>query len=167
MSVESIIKGIQEKKPQKAVNMKDELVVMKEMLNDHDFKASVYGKEGIEGYVCPAEDIDLVVSNVIAKTTGVNTQEAQKLAADYEYTNQDAQSMINVSKEFVNVYMDTGRKLSFGKREDSDISIIQKNIPAGKRHISKKTGIDENGKDIRETVYVDVKAHKSLKVVAK
>ena len=168
MTVENTIKEIQEKRTQKSANVKDEIPVMQSLLNDHEFKAAVYdGKGNVEDYVCPAEDMDSIVGGIISKTTGINSQEAEKLAYDYEYTKQDASKMINVSKEFVNSYMETGRKLPLGKRDKADISLIQKIIPQGQRHISKKIGIDENGKDIRETVYVNVEEHKSIRVISK
>lgn len=167
MSVQSIIKEVQARRTQKSVNIKEENLVMKELLNDREFKAAVYGKDGIEDYMCPAEEMDNMVGGIISKTTGISAQEAEKLAIDYEYTKSDAGHMINVSKEYFNVYLETGRKMALGKREGSDISIVQKIIPESQRHVSKKIGIDENGNDLRETIYVDVKEHKSIKVIAK
>jgi len=167
MSVEQIIQEVQGRRTQRSVNVKEENLVMKELLNDRSFKAAVYGKDGVEDYICPAEEMDSMVGGIISKTTGISQPEAEKLAIEYEYTKNDAGHMINVSKEFVNTYMDTGRKMSLGKRKDSDISIAQKEVPARMRHVSKKIGIDEKGEDIRETIYVDVKEHKSIRVISK
>ena len=167
MSVENLIKEIQERRTQKSVNVKDERLVCKELLNDRTFKAAVYGKDGIEDYVCPAEEIDSMVSGIISKTTGIGSQEAAKLAEEYEYTNQDADHMITFSKEFVNVYMDTGRKLSLGKRENADISLVQKIVPASVKSVPKKVGINEDGSAIIQFVDKDIKEHKSIKVINK
>lgn len=168
MSVLEMVKEIRENTSQKSINKKQEVLVYQELLNDHTYKASVLNKKGeVEDYICPAEEMDNMSSNIISKTTGMGLGESAKLMETYEYTKNDAQHMLNTSKEFLNVYLETGRKISLGKRVDTDITLEQKVVQASKRHFSKKVGIDENGKDIRETVYKDVPEHKTIKVKCK
>ena len=49
----------------------------------------------------------------------------------YEFKNKDAQGLIGFSKEFVNTYLQTGRKLPLGARERSNVSLIRKTHPGG------------------------------------
>ena len=37
--------------------------------------------------------------------------------------------MINISKQFIHTYLETGRKLPLGGREKSNISLVNKTIP--------------------------------------
>ena len=52
----------------------------------------------------------------------------RSLVNAYEFTRVDAAAMVNMSKEFVNTYLQTGRKLPLGGRKNSDIELMWKNI---------------------------------------
>lgn len=146
---------------------KDEERVMRQMLNDREFEVTVWGKDGqVEGQYSPAQDARDMIASVISSTTKISQDEAKVLAADHEFKKSEAQSMIRVSKEFVNTYLQTGRKLPLGGRENSDVALSLKDV--GQREITfpKKVGVDSNGEGIYEKGKATIAAHSSLKVHA-
>ena len=116
-SVRELINEINTTRTQASSKAKDEVRVMKAMLNEPEFKVDVYGKSGVEGQYCPYEESRIMVSNIIKNTTKVSQQEAMSLANSYEFGNQEATIMVGLSKEFINTYIETGRKLPLGGRE--------------------------------------------------
>ena len=127
-NVKLLVKDIKENLDKKTASQKDERSVMKAMLNDPNFKVGVYSKAGKVDEYSPYEDSRKLFANVISTTTKMSGSEALELAKGYEVTKSDADSMINISKEFVNTYLNTGRKLPLGGRETSNISLIKKEV---------------------------------------
>ena len=126
VSVKELVHEIDSTRTQTSASAKDETRVMRAMLNDPDFKVDVYSKSGISGQYCPYEEARSMVANIIKDTTKVSTKEAIELADNYEFGKQEATIMVGLSKEFINTYMDTGRKLPLGGREKSNVSIAKK-----------------------------------------
>lgn len=145
-------------------SQKDELSIMKAMLNDKSYKVDVYGPNGIEGQFCPAESIRNTMSSVISNTTGISEEESKQLMSNYEFKSSEAKGLIDTSKEFINTYMHTGRKLPLGGRETSNVSLIKKVIPAGIVKYPVKVGEDKNGKSICESEETFVGEYTSIKV---
>lgn len=143
-------------KKQRSVSRKDEVTVMKAMLNDKSFSVGVYDKTGKVGEYNPAEDARKMLANVVATTTRISSKEAEDLVSNYEFTKSDATTMVNVSKEFINTYLPTGRKLALGGRETSDIKLLWKNIA------EKTTGVPSKGSKDRSCTVVP--AHDGIKV---
>lgn len=154
-----IIEGIRMGLTQKGSSLKDENTVMRAMLNDKDFKVDVYSKNGVVGQVCPYDEARELATSLISKTASIPVAEAKVLADNHNFTKSESQNMVNISKEFINTYMETGRKLSLGKREESDISLIPKYVETTTRSYPKKNpdGSYTKGE-------VEVPAHKSIKV---
>lgn len=90
------------------------------MLNDPSYVVGIYTKDGKVGEYSPYADSRKMIAEVIAETTGISANESESLANAYEFTKSNATSMINLSKEFVNTYLQTGRKLPLGGREKMD-----------------------------------------------
>lgn len=109
-------------------SQKDEKEVMKAMLNDPEYKVGVYSKDGKTGEYCPYEDSRAMFGNIISSTTHMNAAEAETLAKNYEVTGKDAETMVGISKEFINTYLSTGRKLPLGGREDMNVSLEKKYV---------------------------------------
>lgn len=127
-NVNLLIKDIKENLEKKTASQKDERSVMKAMLNDPNFEVGIYSKDGKTGTYSPYEDSREMMGNIISATTKMNKNEALELAKAYEVTKNDADTFINISKEFINTYMETGRKLPLGGREKSNISLIKKEV---------------------------------------
>lgn len=166
VNVRDLVREIKEGLSQKSASQKDEIRVMREMLNDKSYEVGVYGKEGLEGTFCPAREARDMISSVIASTTKISMAEAQQLAENHEFKKSEAAAMVGISKEFINTYLETGRKLPLGGREYSDVSLISKEVQATTRPYPKKVGIDEQGNPIYETAQIEVKPHRSAKVIA-
>ena len=113
-------------------SQKDEVAIMKAMLNDKTYRVGVYSSSGLQSEYCPAVEIRKTLSSIVQNATGIPSNEADTLMDRYEFKNQDAQGMIGFSKEFVNTYLQTGRKLPLGGRARSNISIIKKTVPGGR-----------------------------------
>ena len=145
-------------------SQKDELAIMRAMLNDKSYQVNVYGNEGIQYQYCPALAIRDTCSSIITNSTGISMQESTKIMENYEFKPHEAKNLIDLSKEFVNTYLETGRKLPLGGRERSNVSLIKKIIPAGKIAYPVKVGEDENGKAICESKETHVEEYDSIRV---
>ena len=116
-TVQSLVKEIKDGLSQVSSSAKDEVRVMQAMLNDTEYEVGVYTNSGFKENYNPAKDFKGMLSGVIASTTKISKEEASSLANAHEVTKSEATTMVNVSKEFVNTYISTGRKLPFGGRE--------------------------------------------------
>lgn len=159
----TVIEGIKENLSQRSASQKDEVKVMQTMLNDKEYSATVYGSEGAIGTYCPAADARSMLTSVIADTTKISKNEAAALADAHQFSKAEASSMIGVSKEFINCYMQTGRKLPLGGREMSNASLIGIDMAESTTRYPKKVGIDESGNAIYENTEKAVPAHLKVK----
>ena len=127
-SAYDIIKDVKSNVTQCSSSKKDEITVMQAMMNDTNFSVDVYSKDGKVDEYYPSRELRKVVTNVVASTTHIPVKEATELVNAYEFTRVDAAAMVNMSKEFVNTYLQTGRKLPLGGRKNSDVELMWKNI---------------------------------------
>ena len=127
-SAYDIIKDVKSNVTQCSSSKKDEITVMQAMMNDTNFSVDVYSKGGKVDEYYPSRELRKVVTNVVASTTHIPVKEATELVNANEFTRVDAAAMVNMSKEFVNTYLQTGRKLPLGGRKNSDIELMWKNI---------------------------------------
>lgn len=164
--VEQMVLDIKTNLSQKSSSHKDEVAVMQAMLNDTSYKVSVYSRDkDVETY-CPAEEARNMISSVIAATTKVGTAEADALAAEYQFTKSNADVMVGISKEFINTYVQTGRKLPLGGRENSNVSLEAREIKEKECGFPKKIGVDTNGEDIYKNIVSKVPAHGGIKAAS-
>lgn len=162
--VEELLKNI--KGVTCTASKKDEIRVMKAMLNDKNFKVTVYDKCGKEEEYCPSKSIRTMCASVMSSAAKIPMAEAEHLMESHEFKRSEAEAMIDFSKEYINTYLQTGRKLPLGGRKMSNISIALKHIPGGTRTFPKKVGIDSDGKAIYKTGTSYVKPYDSIKVYA-
>ena len=127
-SADDIIKDVKSNVTQCSSSKKDEITVMQAMMNDTNFSVDVYSKGGKVDEYYPSRELRKVVTNVVASTTHIPVKEATELVNAYEFTRVDAAAMVTMSMEFVNTYLQTGRKLPLGGRKNSDIELMWKNI---------------------------------------
>ena len=125
----------------------------------------VYDKNGVSGSYCPYEESRIMLSSIIKDTTKINSAEASELAYNYEFGKKESTIMVGISKEFVNTYIETGRKLPLGGREKSNISLAKKVKPAKANTYPKKVGVNADGTDKYETVNEGmIPEHNSIRV---
>lgn len=164
-TVMELVKEINETRTQTSASNKDELKVMQAMLNDPDFVVDVYGKSGVIGQYCPYDDAHNMAANIIKGAAKISTKEAEHLAESYEFTKSDANTFINISKEFINTYVETGRKLPLGGREKSNIALSKKVKGERSNNFPKKVGVNDDGSDKYESCGEGIiPAHNSLRV---
>ena len=113
---------------QKSSSKKDEITVMKALINDPQYKVDVYDNSGKCGEYYPGKEFRKLITNVISDVTKMPKKEAAELVDSYDFGKSDASTMVQFSKEFVNTYLQTGRKLPLGGRETSNIELEWKNI---------------------------------------
>ena len=147
----------------KSASRKDEIKVMQAMLNDTSYEVDVYNKDGVESTYNPAKDFRNMCSNIISKSAKIPFAEATNLVDKYEVTKSDASSMVNISKEFVNTYIHSGRKLPLGGREFSDVSLEIKEVEQKETGFPKKIGVDPSGKAIYKTESITIPSHTGVK----
>lgn len=164
--VTKMIAEIKDNLSQASSSQKDELRVMQAMLNDTSYEVGIYGKDGLEKTYNPSKDARHMCAGVIATAAKISQSEAENLMEDYEFKKSDANTMVNISKEFVNTFIQTGRKLPLGAREKSNVSISLKEVEATTRSYPKKVGINADGSARYEKAATEVPAHQSIKVHA-
>ena len=151
---------------QKSASRKDEVRIMQAMLSDPTYKVNVYGKDGIESVYCPAEDYRHMCASVMSHVAKIPMAEANQLMEGYQVSKDEANSAINMSKEFVITFLKTGRKLPLGPRETSDISLSHKVVEASTRLYPQKVGVNDDGSDRYSKTATTVPAHDSIRVHA-
>lgn len=162
--------GTNERKIYDTKNRRDEQRVMRALMNDMNYEVDVYktGHEGPVNKINPSKLLKTTVANAMTKITGMNRVEAAHLMSLYEFDNHDANRMLEFTKEFINVYLQTGRKLPLGGRKDSDISLVGRVMESNTLKYPVKTGkVDENGKEIFETKEVEVPEYRYAKAYCK
>ena len=145
-------------------SQKDEITVMKGILNDPSYEVSIYDKTGCIGIYNPSKEFRSMISGIITNSIGIQPNESKRIMDHYEFSNNDAKVMINFSKEFINSYMQTGRKMSLGGREKSDTSIIKRSIPGGVIKSPEIIGYNENGPIYSNTKETKLEEYETIKV---
>ena len=114
-------------------SQKDEVSVMRAMLNDPSFKVSIYDRnKGLVGTRCPREEATKFVASTASAITGLDQAQANELAQNYEFTKKDATFLIENARDFTTTYLETGRKMPIVQSEKSEASLIV-------RHVDQKT----------------------------
>lgn len=160
MNVQELISDIKNNLSQKSSSNRDEVRVIRAMLNDRNFKVTTYSNNGTSEH-CPAEDYRAMLSGVIASTTKISKAEADNLANSYEAKKSDAETMVQLSKDFINCSLRTGRKINLGGTEKSNISIQLKEIEEGVKRYPKK-----NADGTYTKAETRIPAHEGLKVTS-
>lgn len=138
--VEELLHDINVNLSQKSASQKDEVRVMQEMLNDKSYIVGEYDKRGKIGEYCPSESARKIVASVIANGCRIPMSEAKGIAENYEFTRPESAEMIAISKEFVNTYIQTGRKLPLGGRSDMSVSLSLKEVPVQNKKLPNGNG---------------------------
>ena len=149
-------------------SQKEEIRVMKTLMNDTEYEVDVYSNNGKISKFNPSNTLRETLSNIIHSTTHISKEESDILMKQYEFNNKEAENLLNISKEFIHTYLETGKKLSLGGREKSDISFHKKTVDS--YHISSPI-LQPDGTYIRkgtiiptyETIKVDNKCPSWIK----
>jgi hypothetical protein len=105
-------------------------------------------------------------STIISTATKIPQAEADHIMESYEVKKTEATSMVNISKEFVNTFIHTGRKMPLGAREKSDVSLSLKTVEASTRLYPQKVGVSDDGSAVYSKTPATIPAHESVRVHA-
>lgn len=137
--LEQLVYDIRKSTNQVAINKVDEVRVMTSMLNDKEFSLGVYDKtQGYIGQRSPHDEAVKFVKNVISGATGLDSKDSMHLAENYEFTKKDSNFLLSNMRDFINVYMTTGRKINIIQSADTDASLFTKTIKATEKLIPDK-----------------------------
>lgn len=168
LTVKEMVSTIKKELRQSSASSKDEVSVMMAMVNDKTFSVDELGTDGkIVSSYCPAEVAQDLAASIIKGSTKVSNAEAEELAKNHQFSKKEAGAMVTLSKEFVNVYLDTGRKLKFGDREGKSLVLSQKDKEASTCTFPKRVGYSEDGKAIYQLSAAEIPAYKEIKAVSR
>lgn len=160
-NVNTLVKQIKEGLSQVNASHKDEVAVMQAMLNDPSYEVQVFAKNGTTSTYNPCKEFRGMCSTIISSTTKIPASESQTLMEGYTVKKSEADAMVGISKEFVNTFLHTGRKLPLGGREMSDISLRMKEVPETTRSCPRRVGVDQYSR-----VPTTIPAHEVIRVHA-
>ncbi|MCM1223420.1 MAG: hypothetical protein NC548_54125 [Lachnospiraceae bacterium] len=166
VTVKELLTDISTNLSQKSSSHKDEVRVMQAMISDPSYEVTVYGKNGPEGTYSPTSDFRNMCASVMSHTAKISGNEAKQLMDGYTASKAEAEAMVGISKEFINTFIQTGRKLPLGSREKSDASLSLKKVEASTRLYPQKVGVNDNGSDRYVKTATSVPAHESIRVHA-
>lgn len=165
-SVKGLVNEIKTGLSQTSSSHKDEVRVMKAMLNDPSYEVSVYSKDGVVDTYNPCKDFRAMCSSIVSSAAKVPQAEAANMMETYEVKKSEAASMVNISKEFVNTFLHTGRKLPMGAREKSDVSLSLKMVAPSTRLYPQKVGVNDDGSARYSKSPTTVPEHEAIRVHA-
>ena len=166
VNTSTLIKEIKDGLSQVNASHKDEIAVMQSMLNDPTYEVTTYGKTGPNGTYNPCKDFRGMCASIISSTTKIPIEESQGLMEHHTVRKAEADTMVNVSKEFVNTFLHTGRKLPLGGRENSDVSLFLKDVPETTRSCPRRVGVNPDGSGQYDRVPTTIAAHEAVRVHA-
>lgn len=160
--VVDVIKTIKGNVKQHSSSIRDEVTVMQALMNDKDYAVEVYKKDEKELYY-PGQEFRGMISDVISSTTKINKDESSALVDKYDFKRSQAQAMVDISKQFIHSYLDTGRKMKLGGRETSNVSLMKKEFEPGMRKYPARIGTADDGRSIMRTNEKWVGAYSGIK----
>ena len=139
-SMELLMKQIQEVTArQKSQNKGDEVAVAQALLNDPDFKVGIYDKnKGLIGTRNVHEEAVSFIASVSSEITGLDRKTSEELASKYTFTKKDANFIINTTRDFIQTYLNTGRKFNLVQSENSEANIFLKPTPPKEKLVPTK-----------------------------
>nr|DAK74432.1 MAG TPA: hypothetical protein [Caudoviricetes sp.] len=162
-NVENLVKQINASLNRVSSSGKDEVDVMRAMMNDTKYHVTLYPAK--EEYN-PSSSLRGMCANIISSTTNISKNEAKDLVQNYEFTKSDAETMVEFSKEYITTYMKTGRKLPLGGREKSNVILQPKHVKSREINIPKSDGVKAD-KKIKTPEYEGIKVSNKIPKWAK
>jgi len=157
--VEDLMKELSEK-GSKRPSAKDETQIMMGILNDTSFKVTTNVTKECAGELhCPAELFKSVIASAISDTTKMSRDEATSLAESFEISPKDANSMVQVSKDFINTTLDCGKRISLGDLPTRKVSLETKTVAERERECIKP--------QTKEKITVKTPEYNTVKAIGK
>ena len=160
--VEELVNEIRTNHKQVSSSQKDEVAIMQAMMNDTSYEVGVYGTKGKVDTYKPAESFKTFGANLLSTAAKIPKEESKQLMESYQATKTDAAALVDLSKEFVNTYLDTGRKLTLGGREKSNYALSMKEVDTSVKTYQKSVS-QPDGSTKWEPTQKTIPSHKKLK----
>lgn len=158
--LEKVINEVKQSAKQIAINKTDEIKVMTAMLNDKDFKYQKYEKNiGRVGEINPRSQMVNLSTDIIFRATGLEKKNCNILAENLVFTKKDAQTIIDLNKEFLDVYTTTGRKINLIQNEKTEANVYTKEIGSSVKAVPNKE--DGTIKSIKTSPYIKLASQSS------
>ena len=137
--LEQLISDIRKNTKQIAINKVDEVRVMRSMLNDKEYSIGVYDKtQGYIGQKSPRDNAVKFVKNIVQGATGLDSKDSMHLAQNYEFTNRDANFLLENMRDYLYVYTSTGRKINIMQSADTEAAIFIREVKSSDKLIPDK-----------------------------
>ena len=156
-SLMQTIEDIKSNVKQHSASTKDEITVMQE------YESTIYKNSGKTETFAPGREFRGMISDIMSSAAKINKVEAEKLVDGYDFRRSQAEVMVGVAKDFIVNYCDTGRKIKLGGREDSNVSLMKKDYPAGMRRYPTRIGTNTDGSAIMGVGEVWVDGYSGIK----
>lgn len=135
-ATDKLIDDIVNKTTQTSTNRADEVAVMQSMLNDKEFAIGIFDrKDGYVGSRSPRKEAIQLTVDTLSSITGMTSSEALAMSQNHEFTKKDATHFINISKDFVGTYLQTGRKLNVVSDPRVEATINLKTVEAHNKSV--------------------------------
>ena len=137
--LDKLVGEIKKNTHQIAINKVDEVRVMKCMLNDPDFSVGIYDKaQGYIGQRSPHDSAVKFVKNIVQGATGLDSKDSLHLAQNYQFTNRDANFLLDNMRDFLYVYTGTGRKINVMQSADTEAALFIRPVKSVDKQIPDK-----------------------------
>jgi hypothetical protein len=158
--LEKVLGEVKQSAKQIAINKTDEVKVMVAMLNDKEFKYQKYEKNvGRVGEINPRSQMVNLATDIIFNATGLEKKNCAYLADNLTFTKKDAQTIIELNKEFLDVYTSTGRKINLIQNERTEANVYTKKMGSTTKAIPNKE--DGTIKNIKTSPYTKLASQSS------
>ena len=144
-TVKELVEEIKTNLTQTSSSAKDELRVAQTMLNDPTYVVDVYDKNGVAEQYCPYTETRKMVTSILKSA---DVAEPETVAEEFKFSKEDAEVMVDFGKEFVNTFLQTGRKLPLGSRARSNCALVLKTKPAHTNSFPVPKAVDDNGERV-------------------
>ena len=105
------------------------------------------------------------VKNIVAGTTGLDQKDSQLLAENYEFTKRDSAFLLDNMRDFLYVYMTTGRKINIMQSATTEACLYTKEMDATTKMVPDKEHPGQT-KSVKTKPYTKlVTANKSPKYI--
>ena len=152
-------------KPKKTFSRSDFDKMLKAMLNDTDYKAVYCSTKNGEMVKNEVEVVKMFRASLkrLLTASGVDAQEAENMAATYQFTNVDG--WYELFSEIIYQYMSAGKKFDFPTRETFKGSLTIKDVEKsiGTYRSIKKPGDKSPAKEFK----IETKSHQILEKKSK
>lgn len=124
---------------QKSQSISDQIRVQQMLLNDKEYEVGIYDRNrGRIGSRNVHHEAVNFVADISSAITGLDRQSAQEAAEGYTFTKKDASFFVNMTHDYLQTMLQTGRKVPIVQTEDSEASILYRAVESREKKVPGK-----------------------------